>query len=143
MSMASNTSKKTKDKKQVLQLPFLSKLSLDELASGEVTQGKFMEQSNEMDFLDILKTDYYEDNQYLYLNNKQRVNLKEVVVQIDNRDYNVETLLRVLEMCANNAQYSEYTKGEFVYLFVFLFICLLTIYLPTYLFIHFYSQKTC
>ena len=116
MSMASNTSKKTKDKKQVLQLPFLSKLSLDELASGEVTQGKFMEQSNEMDFLDILKTDYYEDNQYLYLNNKQRVNLKEVVVQIDNRGYNVETLLRVLEMCANNAQYSEYTKGEFVYI---------------------------
>ena len=38
-----------------------------------------MEQTNEMDFLDILKTDYYEDNQYLYLNNKQRVNLKEEV----------------------------------------------------------------
>lgn len=50
------------------------------------------------------------DDQHLWLNNKQRVNLKEVVVQIEETPFNVETVLRIVEMAANSLPYNAYSK---------------------------------
>jgi len=105
MSVASNVSaKKSKDKK-LLTLPSFTKKSLDELANGE-----FDEQNTELNFKEILTYDYYVDDQHLWLNNKQRVNLKEVVVRIEETPFNVETVLRIVEMAANSLPYNAYSK---------------------------------
>ena len=77
--------------------------------------GEFDEQNTELNFKEILSNfDYYLDDQHLWLNNKQRVNLKEVVVQIEETPFNVETVLRIVEMAANSLPYNAYSKGQLI-----------------------------
>ena len=80
------------------------------LNSKNLITGEFDEQNTELSFKEILNYDYYVDDQHLWLNNKQRVNLKEVVVRIEETPFNVETVLRIVEMAANSLPYNAYSK---------------------------------
>ena len=81
------------------------------LNSKKLFTGEFDEQNTELNFKEILSNyDYYVDDKHLWLNNKQRVNLKEVVVQIEETPFNVETVLRIVEMAANSLPYNAYSK---------------------------------
>jgi len=107
ISMGSSmSSKKAKDKK-MLKLPALTKMSYDELASGEYSDNKEM-----LEFRDLLKYDYYEDDDWLWLNNKKRVNLRDIVAEFDNEKFDVETVLRALEVSSSAQPYNVYTKDR-------------------------------
>ena len=85
------------------------------LNSKNLITGEFDEQNEEKNFKEILSNyDYYVDDQHLWMNNKQRVNLKEVVVQIEETPFNVETVLRIVEMAANSLPYNAYSKGQLI-----------------------------
>jgi len=91
----------------MLKLPALTKMSYDELVSGEYSDNKEM-----LEFRDLLKYDYYEDDDWLWLNNKKRVNLRDIVAEFDNEKFDVETVLRALEVSSSAQPYNVYTKDR-------------------------------
>ena len=72
--------------------------------------GDFPSETEDLNFRDILSHDYYNDDQWLWLNNKKRVSLREKVTKIDEKEFDVETVLRVLEVSVNGQPYNVYDK---------------------------------
>lgn len=98
-SILSTASKKS-GKKQILTLPTYSKLSLEDIKSGN-----FDLETSDFDLWSIRKHEIFADDDFVWINSKQRIDLRQKV-----QNYDVENVLRYIELYGENGDYSNYSK---------------------------------